>query len=374
MSLLKSNIFSEQDNYWMKTAVSYARHGIGFTGYNPSVGCAIVKDNELISISRTQDGGRPHAEEKAINLAGNKTIGSTLYVTLEPCAHLSKISSCVDLILSAKIKKVVIGCIDPDIRTNGSSISKLKHYGIEVLSGCLVDEIEETLIGFKNRINKNKPYITVKIASSLDGNISLKNGKSKWITGENTRQYIHLLRARNNALLTGFGTIDFDDPLLNCRKTGLDHQSPLIFILDSKLSIDINSKVFRNKNNVIILTTDDHDKSKAEKLLKNDISFQVLKKNINGNVEVFDVLKLLNKFKINNLLIESGPKIITSFFKNKLIDKIVLCRSGKLFGADSISFLSSLNLKRISNVNDFYLKESFTIDEDIIEHWESKII
>ena len=354
----------------MQTAINYAKYGVGLTGPNPSVGCAIVKNDILISAARTQNGGRPHAEKIALDLAGDKALGATLYVTLEPCSHYGQTPPCIEKILSHSIRRVVVGCLDPDKRNFGSGITALKRKGIEVSIGCLKDEAEKLILGFRSRIENNKPFVVVKIASSMDGKISLSNGNSKWITNEHTRRFVHHLRLRNDAIVTGIGTVIKDNPILNCRIKGMENLSPKIFVLDSKLNFNSKFNLYKNTKNLTLITTKNYNKNNAKNLAKQKINFEVLDAEINNQVNLSKFIEFLSNLEINNLLIESGPKIITSFINADLVDRIILCRSGKLFGSDSISFLENQNLNKITHSKNFILKESFVIKEDVIEFWD----
>ena len=360
--------FSSEDCRWMKVAINYARHGVGLTGKNPSVGCVIVKKNQVLGVGRTSNGGRPHAEENALSLAGENSKDASLYVTLEPCAHKDQYVSCMEKIVKAKIKKVVIACNDPDQRTNGKAIQFLLSKNISVSTGCLKNEASEIIEGFTKRILFRRPFITSKIASSLDSKIALSNGKSKWITGSNTRNFAHMYRFRSDAILTGINTVIKDNPLLDCRIPGLNNFSPIVIILDSKLKISLNSKIIKRKN-IHIITSNECDKNKKSALLKCGINIKIFEYDIGNRISMDLILNYLYELNINNLLIEAGSDINTFFMKNNLIDKIILCRSGYIFGDDSKSFLNEFNLKVIPNTMNYYLKSSFQLENDVIEHW-----
>ena len=363
--------YTDEDSRWMKVAINYGLRNLGITGKNPSVGCVIVKNNKLSAFGVTSPGGRPHAEENALKLAGEKSKGSVLYVTLEPCAHYERFIPCMEKIIQASIKRVVIACLDPDKRTNGKAVKYLLENNISVSIGCEEAQAMELIQGFAKRLNFKRPYIKSKIASSLDSKISLSNGKSKWITGINTRKMIHLYRLRSDGILTGVNTVNDDNPTLNCRIKGLKKYSPQVFILDSKLNINIQSKIL-NRKNISIFTTVFLNKKK-EKILKNKgINVILVKHNQNNQVLLKEVIKKLYDQKINNLFIEAGSDINSSLIKENLVDEIILCRSGRIFGNDGKSIINNLNIKEIQNSKKFYLKDSFTLDEDIIENWGFK--
>ena len=363
--------YTDEDSRWMKVAINYGLRNLGFTGKNPCVGCVIVKNNELCGFGVTSPGGRPHAEENALKFAGKKSKDAVLYVTLEPCAHYERFIPCMEKIVQASIKRVVIACLDPDKRTNGKAVKYLLEKKITVSLGCEEFKAMELIQGFAKRLIFKRPYIKSKIASSLDSKISLSNGISKWITGINTRKFIHLYRLRSDGILTGVNTVNKDDPMLNCRINGLKNYSPHVFILDSKLSINIQSKIL-NRKNISIFTTVFLNKKK-EKILKNKgINLILVRHDRNNQVLLREVINKLNKYKINNLFIEAGSDINSSFFKENLVDEIILCRSGRVFGNDGRSIINNLNIKEIKDSKNFYLKDSFIIDNDVIESWEFK--
>ena len=360
--------FSSEDLHWMNFALYHANQGLGLTNFNPSVGCVIIKNGKLVSYARTSDGGKEHAEEIAINRAGNNLKNSTLYVTLEPCAHIRKVGSCLIKILNSSINRVVIGCYDPDLRTNGQSIKKLRENNIDVSYGCMEDECFELINGFKSRINNNRPYVTFKIATSLDGKLSLSNLKSKWITNRETRHFIHLYRARSDAIITGVNTIIYDNPLLNCRIEGLEKFSPYVYILDTKLRVPLNSKILKEKNTTIF-TSSKTEKKLINKLIDKKLNVESVDENKNGKLDLISICRNLSNKKINNLLVEAGSNLFASFLNDNLIDKIILCRSGKILGSESNSFSGNLNLTKIPSRDNFYLQDSFNINSNIIEHW-----
>jgi diaminohydroxyphosphoribosylaminopyrimidine deaminase/5-amino-6-(5-phosphoribosylamino)uracil reductase len=227
----RSDALTSDDRRWMAAAVALAGRGRGRTAPNPNVGCVIVRDGRLIGRGWTQPGGRPHAEALAIEAAGNLA-GATLYATLEPCAHISQRGpACADLIASAMPARVVIGCRDPDPRTNGKGIARLEDAGIAVIEDVGADAARASMAGFLTRQAKGRPHVTLKLALSLDGRIALPDGSSRWITGEAARAHAHLERARAEMILVGRGTLEADQPRLDVRLPGLEERSPRRIVL-----------------------------------------------------------------------------------------------------------------------------------------------
>ena len=222
----RSDAVTSDDRRWMAAAIAIAARGRGRTAPNPNVGCVIVRDGRPIGRGWTQPGGRPHAEARAIEQAGDIT-GATLYATLEPCAHVSaRGPACAELIAVARPARVVIACRDPDSRTDGKGIAQLKAAGIEVVMGVDADLARASMAGFMTRQTRHRPHVTLKLAMSLDGRIALADGTSRWITGPAARAHAHLERARAEMILVGRGTLEADSPRLDVRLPGLEKRSP----------------------------------------------------------------------------------------------------------------------------------------------------
>ena len=219
----------------MAAALALGERGVGRTGNNPSVGCLIVKDGKVVGRGWTQPGGRPHAEAVALGQAGEAAHGAIVYVTLEPCAHLSERgSACSDMLIAVHPKQIVIAVEDPDPRTSGKGTEKLRASGIEVITGVMASEVRSALAGFISRIERKRPYVTLKLATSLDGVIAMADGTSRWISGKAARAHAHVERARCDAILVGAGTVREDAPTLDVRLRGLSDRSPRRIMLGSR--------------------------------------------------------------------------------------------------------------------------------------------
>ncbi len=218
----------------MSVALALSERGVGRTGTNPAVGCVIVQDGRIIGRGWTQPGGRPHAEAMALAQAGDKSAGATIYVTLEPCAHQSdRGPACAETLAASGAARVVIALLDPDPRTSGKGAQRLESAGIAVQIGVLATEARLALIGYFSRVERGRPFVTLKLATSLDGAIALESGDSRWITGEAARAHTHLERARSDMILVGAGTVRADNPKLDVRLPGLESFSPQRVMLGS---------------------------------------------------------------------------------------------------------------------------------------------
>lgn len=221
----------KDDARWMAAAASLAARGLPLSRPNPAVGAIVVREGRVVGYGWTQPGGRPHAEAMALAMAGETARGATLYVTLEPCAHASpRGPACADLVATSGLARVVIGCQDPDPRTAGAGLERIQAAGIAVELHPS-PEARKSLIGYLTQRTKNRPHVTLKLATSLDGCIALANGESQWITGSSARAHTHVLRAKADAILVGGGTLRADAPRLDVRLAGLEARSPQRWVL-----------------------------------------------------------------------------------------------------------------------------------------------
>lgn len=220
----------------MGAALALAERGIGRTAPNPSVGCVIVADGKVVGRGWTQTGGRPHAEADALRQAGASALGATAYVTLEPCAHAStRGPDCSGSLVASGLARVVVALVDPDPRTAGQGIERLRAAGIAVDVGPGEAAARVQLAGFLSRLSRGRPFTTLKLALSLDGCIALASGESRWITGPVARAHAHLERARTDLIVVGRGTLEADDPALDVRLEGLEDRAPRAAVLSRTL-------------------------------------------------------------------------------------------------------------------------------------------
>lgn len=274
----------------MDQAIALGERGRGRTAPNPHVGCIVVKDGVAVGSGWTQPGGRPHAEAVALQEAGDKARGATICVTLEPCAHVSaRGPACADLLVAAQPAQVVIAVGDPDPRTDGEGIARLRAAGIEVETGIGREAAERSLAGFLSRIRRGRPLITLKLAMSIDGKIALPSGESKWITGEDARAHVHLERARADMILVGRGTYDADKPRLDVRLPGLEDASPRRALLTRGETVEGWTRLGRPE-------------------------------------DVYDL------GDVNDLLVEGGSVTATAFLVADLVDRMLVYRAPILIG------------------------------------------
>jgi diaminohydroxyphosphoribosylaminopyrimidine deaminase/5-amino-6-(5-phosphoribosylamino)uracil reductase len=355
------------DESYIQIALEIAKKGMGKVSPNPLVGCLIEKNGKIIGAGYHQKFGGKHAEINAIESAIDSLEGSTMYVNLEPCSHYGKTPPCVDKIIESKIKRVVIGTLDMNPLVSGKGIKKLKNAGVEVKVGLLEKECIELNKFFFKYITKKVPFVTLKIAQTLDGKIADHNKDSKWITSISSRRKVHSLRSQYDAVLIGSGTVKKDDPALTVRLT--EGRNPKRIILDSKLNITIDHKIFKvnnDKNTFIVTSEKSSIKSrKVNSLLSMGVNVIFVDEDEQGNLDLKQTLRELAKRGIASVLVEGGSKIFTSFIKNNLFDEILLFVSPKLLGS-GLSVVGDIGIKTINKVFKLQIKNVEKIGEDVL--------
>jgi len=320
--------FSKIDKKYMSLALSLAGARHGLTGENPSVGCVVVKNNEIISIGQTGYNGRPHAEYSAINNSNVNLEGSTMYVTLEPCNHYGQTPPCTKEIIKSKISKIIYSVEDVDKKVKGKSLKILKSKNIIVKKGLLYEDIINFYEPyFFNRSNK-MPYVTGKIAISKNSLIYSKG--TKRITDIHSDKLTHFLRYKNDSLMISYKTLNEDNPKLNCRLKGLNKFSPKRVILDKNLQMNTNSYIFKtaNKNNTVIFYKKAQN---AKTLIFKKKGIQLIKSNSlkNDDFDIKLIFKKLYRLGCRNLLVEGGNNLSKGIIKKKLFNQFYLFKSPK---------------------------------------------
>lgn len=308
--------------HYMRMAISLAERGTGFVNPNPRVGCVLVKDRKVVGWGYHRRYGGPHAEIEALKMAGNLAEGSTAYVNLEPCSHFGKTPPCAPELIRANVAQVVTGMSDPNPKVNGGGLACLEQAGIKTLNGVLEQECKWINRGFIRAMTLNRPWITVKAAMSLDGDVALESGESKWISGPLSRSKAHLLRSEHDAVLVGVGTVLADDPELTVRL--VEGKSPLRIVLDSQLRTPPHARVVGDGRCLFIASpTASHEK--AEALEKRGARVKFLPGGEGaGRPPVDEILSLLAAEGISMLLVEGGSSVISSFIRSGTVDEFSL--------------------------------------------------
>ena len=362
----KKNKFSKKDTKYMEIALDLAKVRDGLTGFNPAVGCVIVKNDEIISIGQTGYEGRPHAEANAINDCYENLEGSKMYITLEPCNHYGKTPPCTKLIIKKKIKEVIYSIEDIDKKVSGKSFKLLKSKNIIVKKGLLKKKIIDFYGNYFFNRKYKMPYVTGKIATSKNNLIYSESVKK--ITDIHSDKLTHLLRYKNDSLMISSTTLNKDNSKLNCRLVGLKKFSPKRIILDNNLEMKINSYIFKSadKNNTIIF----YNKADKIKILffKNK-GIRLIKSNLIKD-RYFDlkaILKKLYALGTRNLLVEGGDVLSGSFLKGKIFNQFYFFKSKKslpksLISKDFNHFEKlTQNYKSKTKINSNFGKDSITL-------------
>ncbi|SEN20390.1 bifunctional diaminohydroxyphosphoribosylaminopyrimidine deaminase/5-amino-6-(5-phosphoribosylamino)uracil reductase RibD [Lihuaxuella thermophila] len=315
---------------WMRLAYELAKAAEGQTAPNPMVGAVAVKEGRLIGSGSHLKAGTPHAEVHALNMAGTEARGCTLYVTLEPCNHYGRTPPCTEKIIECGVKTVVVGSIDPDSKVSGKGIARLREAGIEVIQGVLEPECLKLNEAYFHHRQTGKPFVTLKTAMTLDGKIATESGDSRWITGEESRRYVHVLRHRHDAILAGIGTVLADNPRLTTRlETGGSH--PLRVIVDSRLRIPLDAAVLdTSEAPTWVFTTDQQDPTKEKQLREKGV--EVISTGPGPRVDWETVLRRLGEKGVLSLLVEGGGEVNASLLAEKRVQKVIAFIAPKLIG------------------------------------------
>ncbi len=350
----------------MGAALNLARRGLGNVWPNPAVGCVIVKNNRVVGRGWTKPGGRPHAETEALKSAGREAVGSTAYVTLEPCNHFGKTPPCTEALICAGVKKVVVASLDPDERASGKGLKRLEDAGVIVDLGMARSEANTINQGYFLSVKNFRPFITLKIATTLDGKIATRNGESEWITGEISRKAVHKLRESHDAVMVGSGTALIDNPSLTCRLPGVENTHKLRVVLDGRLRVPENGVLAQTAKEIpVLIFTVSGSKDKSEKIKRLEslgITIVIFEKN-DERLNIKDVMTEISSRGITRLLVEGGGSLAASLLANDLVDELAWFRAPSIMGDDGLSSIAKLGLDKLENMATFS-RQSLTIFGD----------
>lgn len=342
-----TNTVNNHDVHFMEHALDLASQGVGLASPNPTVGCVIVKDGAIVGGGFHQYAGRDHAEVVALKQAGEKARGATMYVTLEPCNHTGRTGPCTQAILDAGITRVVAAMEDPNPKTRGGGFTRLRGAGIEVETGVLEAEAQKLNEAFAHWITTHKPFVTLKSALTLDGQLAIPQGRGNkhrtWITSEESRAEVQRMRHASDALLTGIGTILADDPLLTDR-SGLPRRRRLLrVILDTKLRLPPKSRIVESADDDLLVVTATSLKSvKARKLRDAGVELISIRSRTR-KIDLTAVLKELGKRQILSVLLEGGPALNGVALSAGAVNKMILFYAPKLAGDARLPLATQLD-------------------------------
>ncbi len=360
----------------MKKTIELALKAKGRTSPNPMVGALVVKDEKVIASGYHKKAGTPHAEVIALNKAASSARGATLYVNLEPCCHIEKRTPpCTKAIIESRIKRVVVGTLDPNPKVSGKGIDELRHSGIRVDVGVMEEEAKRLNMAFIKYITQSMPFVIMKVAQSLDGKIATASGESRWITGEKSRLMAHRLRNEVDAVMVGIGTVLKDDPALTTRIP--DGRDPYRVIVDSSLRIPLSAKALIEPSKVIIAVTERAPQDKRDVLKEMGVDIIILKHE-DGEVPLKSLMRELAKREILTLMIEGGSSINASALREGIVDKAMFFISSKIIGGKhsiaSVGGIGPETLRDVVTLSDLKIRR---IAEDVLiegytpffDHW-----
>jgi len=337
----------EDHSKYIRSCFKLAQKGKGNVSPNPFVGAVLVKNGKVIGRSYHKKYGAAHAEVNAIKNATENIAGSTLYCNLEPCCHTNKQTPpCVPLIIRKKIKKVVISNLDPNKDVNGKGVKQLREAGIEVITGILEDEGKELNKFYFKFVQEKSPFVTLKIAQSIDGKISKSKNKQTWLTGYESIKYVHKLRKEYDAVLVGANTIKVDNPLLTVRE--VKGRDPIRVLIDGNLSIPLNSKILNNNepDKTWVFTSNKSNRRLLKQIENKGVKVFTVKTAADKKINLKSVLKILAECKITSVLVEGGQLIFSQFINQKMFDELIILQSPKILGK-GLSGFNSTQLKNL---------------------------
>ncbi|QGP92998.1 Riboflavin biosynthesis protein RibD [Neomoorella glycerini] len=322
-----------EDVEYMRRALKLARQGLGRTSPNPAVGAVIVRDGRVVGEGYHQQAGTPHAEVHALQAAGEAARGATLYVTLEPCCHYGRTPPCTEAIITAGIRRVVAAMADPNPKVAGGGFQALRRAGIEVETGLLEDEARRLNEAFIKYITTGLPWVTLKMALTMDGKIATRTGASRWITGPAARQKAHELRDTHDAILVGIGTVLADDPELTTRLPGGKGRDAVRVILDSHLRLPLTARVLNlaSPAPTLVATTAAAPGEARQQLAARGIEVIVLPAE-DGRVAWQPLLAELARRQLTSILVEGGARVNATALAAGVVDKVVAFIAPKIFG------------------------------------------
>jgi diaminohydroxyphosphoribosylaminopyrimidine deaminase / 5-amino-6-(5-phosphoribosylamino)uracil reductase len=351
----------------MRAALGLARRGLGNCWPNPTVGCVVVQNGRVVGRAVTAPGGRPHAETLALEMAGERARGATVYVTLEPCSHHGRTPPCAGALIAAGVARVVVALRDIDPRVSGAGIDSLRAAGIAVEEGLLADEAEEVNAGFFSRIRLGRPLVTLKAASTLDGRIATRSGESQWITGEPARRMAHALRGRNDAVLVGVGTVVADNPDLTCRLPGYKMVPMVRVVADSHLRTRLTARLVASaaETPTWFLARGSADAERRTAL--QEAGAEVIAVGAaDPGIDLADGLQALARRGITRVLVEGGAGIAAALLRADLVDRIAWFHAPSVMGGDGWPSAQAFGVESLAAMPRFRRDRATPIGDDML--------
>lgn len=365
----------QTDQFYMAEALRLARQGIFSTFPNPRVGCVLVRDDEILSSGWHEKAGEGHAEVNALAaLPDHETAqGATAYVTLEPCSHYGRTPPCSEALIKAGVSRVVIGMQDPNPLVAGKGIRMLEEAGVEVICGILEDEARSLNPGFISRMSRSKPFIRCKLAMSLDGRTGMQSGESQWITGPSARIQVQRIRAASSAIITGVGSVIYDNCSLTVRADQLQldqaekiaQRQPLRVVLDSQLRIPVNAGILGQAGETVIAFCQ-ADPDKLAQIKSLGVTCVRLPADASGRVALGPLMEYLCERECNDVLLETGATLAGAFAEQGLIDELVIFMAPTLLGHSARGLMNIPGINRMADQIPLEVKECRVVGQDLM--------
>ncbi|NQY61032.1 MAG: bifunctional diaminohydroxyphosphoribosylaminopyrimidine deaminase/5-amino-6-(5-phosphoribosylamino)uracil reductase RibD [Cognatishimia sp.] len=353
----------------MALALTLGRRGQGFCWPNPAVGCVIVKDGRIVGRGTTAPGGRPHAEPQALAQAGAAALGATAYVTLEPCSHYGKTPPCAEALIKAGVARVVVALKDNDPRVSGRGLQMLTDAGIEVTTGVLAEQAAWDLKGFFLKTDEGRPFVTLKLAMTLDGRIATATGESKWITGPEARRRVHAQRANHDAILVGGGTARADDPSLTVRDMGITNQ-PVRVVASRRLDLSPDSTLARTARDVPVWLLHGPDVQADAAKAWQKAGAKLIPCDLRGaQLDPASLLRTLGAQGLTRVYCEGGGSLAASLLQAGLVDQLIVFTAGLALGAEGHPGIGALGVQAMSEAPRLQLVAQDRVGQDIMSVW-----
>ncbi len=355
-----------RDSSYMREALRLAARARGRTAPNPLVGALVVRGGRVLARGFHASPGQPHAEALALRRAGDSARGATLYVTLEPCAHHGRTPPCVDAVLRARPARVVVGMRDPDPRTAGRSLARLRRSGLPVVCGVEESSCLALNRGFVSRVTRRRPYTTLKLAASLDGRIATRSGESRWISGAAARARVHRMRAEVDAICVGSGTARADDPELTARRDGRVIHRPRRILVDSELVTPPGARLFADPEHpALVLGAADAPAARRRALERRGARIVAVRRSRRGKLDLARAWEMLADLGVNDLLVEGGGGLGAALLRAGLVDRLALFIAPILLGGDARPVLGPLALARLADAPRAHARRVRRLGEDL---------
>lgn len=354
------------DQYYMERTLNLAAKGKGLVSPNPMVGAVLVNNGQIVGEGYHKAAGGPHAEVFCLQEAGHLAKNATLYVSLEPCSHYGRTPPCTEAIIRAGVSTVIVAMEDPNPLISWRGIKLLRDKGIEVVTGVMEEEAKALNEIFIKYITTKKPFVAVKVASTLDGKIATRIGDSKWITGPMAREYVHQLRNEYDSILVGINTVLADNPSLNCRINSPTKRDPIRIVLDSKLRIPLDAKVINSSSSApLIVFTNANNQEKVKELAEKGV--EVIEQKGETRISIDFVMAKLAQRQISSVLVEGGSDVIWSFFQENFVDKYYMFIAPKIIGGrEGVPLIGGDGIEIMNNAIKMKWKETRFLGDDLL--------